>query len=565
MAERVSAAQRIRAQNVAEREVMRYADDHAMWHKHVHNVELDPIQVLKCMEMDQHPNTIDFSSRRTGKTAIKEMYQLKKNGTNADQELGIVAPREAQSLVNLEYHLDAIRRSPILDAFINHKSGRKQLADTYYEFANRSKARAYGIMAQVDGGDLTAASLEEVDDMPKDRLFSRFLLMMGSTRRLGASADSKNDPEIRITGVFKGADTLTGLLSGGKYHALGCYQGDQAKAEIRRFIEMGELDPDSVDVDSYAYPVPIANAINGAELGILNRQYMRNMRDQLPVDEYVRQLLCVNMASRNLIWDLWVRRAIQVGFLAPVQIIEPMPGVRHVKRGLISFGYDASGHGEDPKSSKHALVVTEQIGNYITFPFVKTWSPGTDDQVVKRDLLGFWDYFRPDVAMGDAYGVGMLTQLNDELYAGGLTHIDRRSFGDGASTASTWPEWPFSPIRFEGMVKHNMATALRSCFHNGQAAIPYTDDLDEVLLDQSVADMRLFVRQLSNIVAVPTKTSYASYKMADPKIGDDLFDAGMASVFALVTRGAIQVKTSVLTRTKTREELLGEPAAGAIR
>ncbi len=57
------------------------------------------------------------------------------------------------------------------------------------------------------------------------------------------------------------------------------------------------------------------------------------------------------------------------------------------------------------------------------------------------------------------YGVGMLTQLNDELYAEGLTHIDRRTVGDGDSTASTWPEWPFSPIRFEGMVKHNMASA----------------------------------------------------------------------------------------------------------
>ncbi len=86
-----------------------------------------------------------------------------------DQELGIVAPREAQSIVNLNYHLEAIRRSPILTAFLNHKSNRVQIADTYYQFANRSLARAYGIMANVDGGDLTAASLEEVDDMPRDR------------------------------------------------------------------------------------------------------------------------------------------------------------------------------------------------------------------------------------------------------------------------------------------------------------------------------------------------------------------------------------------------------------
>ncbi len=556
MAERVSAVQRVRLQNVAEQEVMRHADDHALWHKHVHNVELDPIQVLKCIEMDQHPNTIDFSSRRTGKTAVKEMYELKKNATKPDQELGIVAPREAQSLVNLGYHLDAIRRSPILEPWINFKSGRRQLADTYYEFANRSKARGYGIMAQVDGGDLTSASLEEVDDMPKDRLFSRFLLMMGSTRRMGASTTSENEPEIRITGVFKGADTLTDLLSGGKYHALGCFHGERAKQEIQRFIDLGELDPDSVDMESYTYPVPVANSINGAELGLLNKQYMKNMRDQLTSDEYTRQLLCVNTSSRNLIWEMYIRRALQVGLMANIQIIEPLPDVQHLKRGLIGFGYDAGGHGENPKSSKHALVVIEQIGNYITFPFCKTWSPGEDDQVVKRDLKGFWKYFKPDTAYGDAYGVGMLTQLCDELYAEGLTSIDRRTIGDGDSTASTWPAWPFAPIRFEGMTKHSMATALRSAFHNGQAAIPYLDDSDDCLLDPTLADMRMLVRQLPNIVAVPTKTSYASYKQADSKLGDDLFDAAMAAVWGLVTRGAVHVETSIITRTKTRAELL---------
>lgn len=556
MAERISTAQRIRMQHVAEREVMRYADDHALWHKHVHNVDLDPVQVLKCLEMDQHPNTVDFSSRRTGKTAVKEMYQLKQNATQSDQELGIVAPREAQSIVNLGYHLEAIRRAPILDAWINFKSGRKQLADTYYQFHNRSMAKGYGIMAQVDGGDLTAASLEEVDDMPKDRLFSRFLLMMGSTRRLGAAADSSNEPEIRITGVFKGADTLTDLLSSGKYHALGCFHGDRARREIQRFIDMGELDGETVDVESYKYPVPVANAVNGAQLGMLNKQYMENMKGQLTPDEYTRQLLCVNTASRNLIWEVHVRRALQVGLMANIPLIEPMPGVEHTRRGLISFGYDAGGHGENPQSSRHALVVTEQIGNYITFPFCKTWSPGADDQVVKRDLKGFWQYFRPDVAHGDAYGVGMLTQLCDELYAEGLTPTDRRSIGDGDSTASTWPEWPFAPIRFEGMVKHNMATALRACFHNGQAAIPYLDDREESLLDPTLEDMRLLVRQLPNIVALPTKTSYSSYKQADSKIGDDLFDAAMASVWGLVTRGAIHAPTAILTRTRTRAELM---------
>jgi len=519
MPERQSAAQRIRLRNIAETEIKRFAGDHALWHKHIHNVELDSMQILKCLEMDRNPNSVDFSSRRTGKTAIKELWLLKWNAQNPDQELGIVAPREAQALVNLGYHLDAIRRSPILEPYIAHKAGRNQISDTKYEFVNRSKARAYGIMAQVDGGDLTLASLEEVDDMPRDRLFSRFLLMMGSTRRLGASKTAVNDPKIRITGVFKGADTLSGLVAGGHYSVL-----------------------------------PTVDVYLGMELGILNEQFMLEMRAQLSPDEYLRQLMCRNVSARNLIWEKFIRIAMHTGLKANIELAEPLPGMEYKKRGLISFGYDAQGHGENPQASRDALVVVEQLGNTTCCIFAKTWPPGIDDAVVLRDLVGFWRYFKPDHAIGDAYAVGLLTQINDQLYADGLTPVDRHTICDGQSTASTWPEWAFAPMRFEGMTKHSMATALRSIFHHQQAAIPYFDDHD--LDDPILADLRWLVRQLGNIRPEQGKASYASYKMADPKIGDDLFDAAMAAVWALVTRGAVQVPTVVLTQRKTREELL---------
>lgn len=519
--QRISGAQRIRMQNLAEREVMRYAD-HALWHKHIHNVELDPAQVLKCLEMDEHHNTLDYSCRRTGKTAIKELYLLMQLAIHGDQELGIVAPREAQSLVNLGYHLDAIRRSQVLSAWVAHKSGRTQLADTYYQFANRSQAKAYGIMAQVDGGDLTAASLEEVDDMPKDRLFSRFLLMMGATRRLGASKEAKNDPQIRITGVFKGADTLTDLIAGGTYHVL-----------------------------------PTIDVYLGMEMGIINEGFMLDMRDQLAPDEYMRQLLCRNVSARNLIWEKFIRRAIQTGLKAGIELAGPLPGMQFERRGLVSLGYDHSGHGETPESSRYAVVVMEQIGSYACARYCRTWPPGTDEQVVRRDLLGIWSYFMPDYAIGDAYGIGLMTQVNDDLYAEGLTRTDRRTIGDGQSTATTWADWPFAPLRFEGMVKHAMAQALRALFHNGQAAIPYIDDLDPS--DPETADLRLFIRQLGNIRPEATKASYASYKMADHKVGDDLFDAAMAAVWALVTRGATPVTTRIITHTKSRAQLMGAP------
>ncbi len=548
---RVSRAERIIVASRAEQAIMQYARPdpatgirpHALWHKHVHNVELDPVQVLKMVEMDAHPNTVDVSCRRTGKTAVKEMYLLEHNATTAHQTAGIVAPRQQQSQNNLNYHLDAIRRSEMLRAFIAYKQGREQVSDTKYQFANGSGAAAYGIMAQIDGDALTAASLEETDDMPSDRLLSRFLPMLGAARRLGVDRDAASfQPQVRITGVFKGADVLQGLIDSGGYHLL-----------------------------------PAVDVYLGIELGILNERFMLDMRAQMPEGEFIRQFLCKNVASQNWIWEKHIRRAMAVGLAAGLQPAQPLPGVRYRKRGLISFGYDHTGHGENPTASKSALVVVEQIGNFVTFPFVKTWAAGTDDKVIELDLLGFWDYFRPDCAMGDAYGVGMLTSLNDRLYAQGLTEIDRRTIGEGESTASTWGAWPFAPIRFDGMVKHSMASALRSVFHNGQAAIAYFEDGAELVAEaangrlhevppirldrraEGAADWQAYVRQVANIKAVATKATYSSFKMADPKIGDDLFDAACAGVWALATRGVdLVVPTVIETKRVTREQLLGQ-------
>ena len=535
---RVSSSERARVAYRAEQELLRYKDDHALWHKHVHNVELDPVQVLKCLEMDANPNTIDVSCRRTGKTAVKELHALKHNATMASQELGIVAPRLQQAQANLNYHTDAIRRSPMLRGYIVHKSGREQLSDTKYQFVNGSKASAYGIMSQIDGDAISYASIEEIDDMPADRLLSRFLPMLGGALRMGADKAISFKPQIRVTGVFKGADVLQQLIDSKQYHLL-----------------------------------PIVNVYLGMEMGILNQAFMLEMRAQLPEGEFIRQFLCKNVSAQNHIWEKFIRKAISVGLQARMQIAEPMPGGRYKKRGLLAFGYDHSGHGESLTASKSALVVSEQIGNYVTFPFVKSWPAGADDKVVEMDLLGLWDYFRPDYAMGDAYGLGMLTSLNDRLFSRGLTDIDRRTISDGQSTATAWTGWPFSPIRFEGMIKHGMATALRATFHNGQAAIPYFDDSRDIAEAKEAAnttwlppaaavsgspDWVAFVRQLGNIKAVATKASYASYKMANAKLGDDLFDAACASVWALVTHGAEDVPAVIGYRTQSRGQLLGD-------
>ena len=145
--------------------------------------------------------------------------------------------------------------------------------------------------------------------------------------------------------------------------------------------------------------------------------------------------------------------------------------------------------------------------------------------------------------------------MNDALYRTGLVEVDRMTIGDGQSTQSTWTQWAFSPIRFQGMTKHAMASALRSIFHNGRAAMPYFDEDDA-----SCSDWRDFVRHLGNIKEEKTKVDYSSFKQSDPKIGDDLFDAACAAVWALQCRGAEDVATVIGTRTQTREQLMGMAA-----
>lgn len=510
---RITPEKRIELAGVAEKEILKYKDDHAAWHKHIHNIVLDPIQVVKCMEMDNHPHTVDFSARRIGKTTIKEYYLLWWCATHPDQEVGIVAPRLAQSLINLNYHLDAIRRSEILKNYIGRRSNRQAIADTYYQFSNRSITRAYGVMSNADGGDMTAISLEEVDDMPKERLFSRFLLMLGAARRAGAKTGAKNDPQIRITGVYKGADTLSDLVSSKKFHIL-----------------------------------PTINKYLGIKLGILKEDYLKTIEQQLSPDEYIRQLLCQNVTAKNFIYETAVHKAMQKGLETGIGIEEPTIFMEYQKKGLVSFGYDASGHGEGQYASKHALIVCEKIESHISFIFAKLWPAGTDDTQVKKDIVSFWRYFRPDVAIGDAFGIGMLSSLNDDLYREGLTRIDRETLNTGQSVASNWSSWAFQPLRFEGGQKHQMAQVFREIFHQERAILPYLEDT-------ASNDIITFTHQIPNILSESSKKSYATYRMANPKIGDDLFDAGLLACWGIYTRQA-NTETIILTRHQTTQQLI---------
>lgn len=515
MAERITKQQRLTMQSVAEREVMKYSRDHALWHKYVHNVDLDPMQILKCIEMDEHPATIDVSCRRSRKTSTKELRNLKILATEADQELGIVAPRLQQAMVNLRYMTDAVDRSPILQNYLHYRNGRQQKSETKLQFANRSIAQPYGIYSQIDGGDLTMVSLEETDDMPRDRLMNNLMPMLAGTQRLGA-ANNGGAPQIRITGVYKGADTLQEMIDSGEYTLL-----------------------------------PKVNRYLAEQLGIVHGEHYDKLANEMSPNEYLRQALCINVVGADFIHEKALRFAMMVSLKADMQFSPPVVNGEYRKRGTVSLGYDAGGHGEQEHSSQHAVVITEQVDGWTWFPFFMTWPASTDEITVQRDLVAIWKYFRPDVGIGDAYGVGMITAANDELFKKQLIQIDRRTVNDGDSTASAWANWGFKPMRFDGMAKHQMADALRNVFHRKRAIFPYFDDSDS---SDSLKDLRRAYRQFLNIEKLSTSKGYASYSMIKPAIGDDLFDAAMAANWGLFTQGAQMPEIVVLQDVRQESE-----------
>lgn len=120
-----------------------------------------------------------------------------------------------------------------------------------------------------------------------------------------------------------------------------------------------------------------------------------------------------------------------------------------------------------------------------------------------------------------------------------------------------WPAHTEFFYRDDRLTKHVMASALREAFAHGRAAMPYVD----TGWDGEDPDWLALVRQLGNIKAVPTRASYSSFQMADAKLGDDLFDAACAGVYAIATRGLADAPVVVATRQQSREALLGSTLA----
>lgn len=549
MADRVSAAQRVSLQHVAEAEIKRFAGDHVAWHKHVLNVDLDPIQQMKMELMDAHPFTVDPSCRRTRKTSTKELYHLEKMACEEDHELSITAPKEDQAAVNLKYHLDAIRQSEILSAYIAMKEGKRRISDTSYQFANNSIAKIYGIMSRMDGADTTIADVEEIDDVDPERLWGRFMLTLQGTERLYQRRPGKIAKTARFTGVFQGADLMADLVRKAEHPP---WNLEMMRPTLKALgVDPTECAPEEIEGFRF-FCLPMIDVHQGLAVGIINPTVVEVVKIGLTRDQYVRQLLCIPTEGRNFFKERHLRLMMRRGYMANCEPVMPTPGQQYPKRGLIFLGFDKGGHGEDEAASRNAAHVFEVWGNYVVWLWGKEWPADADDVPIARELVEWFRFFRFDGGCGDAFGVSLITAVNDELKDKQLIDVDRREFG--GSSASSWEKWFFAPVRMEGMTKHLMFTALEREIRAGRFLVPYVHEGNKHLPGYDLLDRTM--KQFGNIKAERTSKSYDSYSMVDKKLGDDNVDAWAFGVWPMITRGIVDPPTVISTHTIDRDQLV---------
>lgn len=551
MPDRISAAQRITVQNRAEAEILRYKGDHVLWHKHVLNVELDPIQQIKMELMDEFPVTADPSCRRTRKTSTKELYHVEKMACEGDHELSIGAPKEDQAKVNLRYHLDAIRQSEIASAYIAIKDGKRRISDTSYQFANNSIAKIYGMMSRMDGMDTTIADVEEVDDVDPERLWGRFMLTLQGTQRLYQKRPGNIAKTIRFTGVFQGADLLANIVRKAKHH-------EWNRIQMAPTLRALGIDPEKADgapMEGFQfYCLPIIDVHQGLAVGIINPNIVEIVRQDLTRDQYTRQLLCIPTEGRNFFKERHLRLMMQRGYMAGCEPVPPVAGERYLKRGLVFLAFDKGGHGESEAASRNAGHVLEVWGNYIVWLWGKEWPADADDAPIRRELVEWCRYFGFDGGCGDAFGASLLAGLNDDLKDRGFTTVNRHEFG--GSSATSWEKWFISPVRMEGMTKHLMFTALEQEIRGGRLICPYVHEGNKTEPGYDVLWRTL--KQFGNIKAEKTSKSYDSYTMVEKKVGDDNVDGWAFGIWPLVTRQIITPPAVIAMNKTTRAELLGE-------
>ncbi len=520
--------QHIEVRNRAEEEIRKYPDD-LRWLKHICNFTARPQQLMYMAQMDEHPFMSTVAMQRTGKSVAIQAKTVKWAATNRKEDIRYFAPAVSQSRKNLKESIDLILRSPVLLAYIETRLGRRQISATGYTFMNGSNGEAFGQDSNLDGVNATVEHIDEADDMDweivKNRIFPR-----------GIAANENEMPTRYI---------ITGTIQ----------------------EERGNLY--TLSQDPMFFKPPMFTIYHALETGLIKKLDFDLLKEQLTPDEWLRIALCMYKGGRQFFQQKALRRMQVKGAEMLCKVVEPDLGKEwagHPDRGDVAFGLDMGAQGQQATSSKYSLTVTERVGLWKRWVYGREWAPTTDPKIIKRDVVELWSYFRPRGGFGDAFDSNLIADINDMLYAEGLTNYNRKREGTEDNSQANWDKWPFQPIRFTGYQKHWMFKTLRDDQVEGRYFTPLPEvEMDDRwdpakaknFSDPATGEKALikFLVQCKNMRAERAPSGqYYLYSMIKARLGDDCVDsAAMSNAFLETGKGNISGPIEFVSSGKSLE------------
>ena len=476
-------------ESAAEKEILKHKDNNALWFKHVCNIDMRVNQLLWQEQLDKNPRTLTVAPPRTGKTYAVEMHGLKACAVNPWEDYVIFAPAVHQSSQALKYHIDAIIGSPILQAYIESRIGRRQLGTTGYAFQNGSNAAIYGQTSKLDGVNATILRGEEFDDLDMELWKDRILPRGMAKNRNGLPT------RIRITGVIQGKENLYSL----------------------------ETDPNYFSTDKI-------DIYDAQVLDIIDADYVDILRETLTDDQWLRIALVKYVESRNFFWSTYIRRMQKKGQAYGAEPVIPTPGGIYKSTGKVGCGLDMGGQGESATSSKYSIHFVEKVGIMKRWLYGEEFEPTANPKAIRKRVLALWDFFRPVGGYADAFDSNLVADINDDLYNEGIISY-KREREHAENKSENWKHWTLRPMRFHGSAKHSMFKGLQNDIHQEMMITPMVIRGDDkyVVLDKTM-------RQLENIRSKKGGASYLLYEMIKVSVGDDNVD-GLAMANAYLDDG----------------------------
>lgn len=481
-----------------EREIMKFAGHHYLFHKNICGRELDPHQVQWMNEMDTKGNShLLIGSRRIRKSYTIAAYLLEEAVTKRYSEINIHAPALEQSKRDLRYiNDDMVLNSEILLAYIDKRLG-EGIGREHVEFLNHSKIQAKGQASSIDGLGATHQWLEEFDDMDWDTFMTR-IYPTGSQIKTDHDYGKREKSCLRIiTGTIKGV-------------------GNIHKIEH----------PEVVNGVSFRFNVlPKYNAHHGIAMGIIPKEDIDLARAVLMTPhQFARTYLVLYVESANFYSDKALRTCIDYEYLPP-EIIKS-PDYQYQAKGDVCVGIDAGGAGSSDESSNWAITFTEKIGNRIYWLYTQEWAGTENPGKIKKDMIELIGYFRPRGGFHDAFDTVFCYDLNLALHEKGITRIDVRRL-ENKQGKNGWDEYYIRPIRFHGPAKHQMHERMQKYVYGGIFKHPAIVDTD-----LSYAALDKLMRQFGNVKAERGNAGYNKYSSLNVKLGLDSVDSCIASVWA---------------------------------